>query len=497
MKEFFSLLSKLRAKKFLSFRAIYFILLSTIKDGINALTLLGFISKLYGNNPALHYESKTYTYTDLYLLSKKLASIFHQKYGLSSSSKIAIISHNTPHALIALFASSRLGSSIYMLNPSLSPRQITALINTMKFDFWIYDDALEELFNALLMREQAVSTYHYPHSIEFLLYNTTIEQKKLSYYPPARIIVLSGGTTGEPKAAGRSSSNIGFLYPFLELLLKAHLDRYQRVYIATPFYHGFGLSAVFIAIALGGELFIDKKFDALQTAQTIETYHVEIFIAVPLMIQRILRQNHILDSLKIIISGGAALNPVLTTYILDRLGDVLFNLYGTSEAGFCIMATPQILHSFPSSIGKPIRGVRLNIVSSGELSIKSGWSIDTKRWIKTGDIAYLDSHGNLFLKGRVDEMIISGGENVYPIELENILYTHTDILECMVIGINDDEFGQRLKAIVVKTPLSPLQTDELRSWIKTQVPRHLNPSVIEFRENLAYTPLGKPNKKII
>ena len=171
------------------------------------------------------------------------------------------------------------------------------------------------------------------------------------------------------------------------------------------------------------------------------------------------------------------------------------------------MATPEILSRKPASIGKPVRGVRANIIdvkdltcsanNVGRLCIRSAWTTHKGNWIETGDLAYRDLDGDLFLCGRIDDMIVSGGENVYPIELENILIQHPDLDSVGVVGIPDREFGQRLKAVVKKKTGSTLDKATLLLWLKPRVARHQMPAIVEFRDELPYTALGKLNKKLL
>jgi acyl-CoA synthetase (AMP-forming)/AMP-acid ligase II len=226
------------------------------------------------------------------------------------------------------------------------------------------------------------------------------------------------------------------------------------------------------------------------------------------MLHRMLnRDARALISLRCIITGGAMLSPALARESLEKLGPTLFNLYGTSEGGFAIMATPDMLAHKPESIGKPVRGVRARIVSEadqevgektvGRLCLRSSWTTSKKNWIETGDLAYWDAEGDLFLCGRVDDMIVSGAENVYPVELENVLVKHADVAAVAVVGITDAEFGQRLKAVVVTKKGSPLDLVTLLEWLKPRVARHQIPAVVELRDELPYTPLGKIDKKAL
>jgi fatty-acyl-CoA synthase len=191
----------------------------------------------------------------------------------------------------------------------------------------------------------------------------------------------------------------------------------------------------------------------------------------------------------------------------EQLGPKLFNLYGTSEAGFCIMATPQILERNSESIGCPVAGVQVRIVNEadelvepgaiGRLLIRSAWTISRGRWIETGDLTSRDDAGDIVLRGRVDDMIVSGGENVYPIELENVLGQHPDVDAAAVIGIPDGEFGQRLKAVVIKKTDATLDQSMLLDWLKPRIARYQMPAVIEFRTELPHTAVGKLDRKML
>jgi acyl-CoA synthetase (AMP-forming)/AMP-acid ligase II len=211
--------------------------------------------------------------------------------------------------------------------------------------------------------------------------------------------------------------------------------------------------------------------------------------------------------LKCIITGSAPLSPALARDTLEQLGPILFNLYGTSEAGFSILGTPGTMQSKPDALGRPIRGVRVRIINDtgqevrpgaiGQLCIRSAWTVDRESWVETGDLAYQDADGDIFLCGRVDDMIISGGENVYPLELERVIAQHPGVDSVAVFGIPDEEFGQRLKAVVVKKPGTRLDSSMLFDWLKPRVARYQMPAVIDFRDELSYTSVGKIDKKAL
>jgi fatty-acyl-CoA synthase len=266
------------------------------------------------------------------------------------------------------------------------------------------------------------------------------------------------------------------------------------------------LASLLMGIILGAELHFTPRFDAARSVEAIARYRIEVVTLVPLMLQRMLRYDwEALSSLQCILCGGAAIDPGLAKEAIERLGSKLFNLYGTSEAGFCILGTPKCLGKKPGSIGQPVSGVRAKIVNDsdlvvgdgiiGRLCIRSAWSTSQKNWIETGDLAYRDLEGDIFLCGRVDDMIVSGGENVYPIELENVLMQHPDLESAVAVGIPDPEFGQRLKAVVVVKQDAMLDSAILLDWLKPRIARYQMPAIIEFRDGLPYTSLGKLDRK--
>ncbi|MDF2650833.1 MAG: acyl-CoA synthetase (AMP-forming)/AMP-acid ligase, partial [Paenibacillus sp.] len=205
--------------------------------------------------------------------------------------------------------------------------------------------------------------------------------------------------------------------------------------------------------------------------------------------------------------GGAELNPKLVKETLSQLGQVLFNLYGTSEAGLNVIATPQDLTYSAQTIGRKIKGVRLKIVDDlkkevqigqvGQFCIKNSWSMrnGANSWIETGDLGYCDELGYYFLCGRADSMIVSAGENVYPLEVEQVLLTHPQVEDAAVIGVPDEHFGQRLKAFVLLAPHADLTNEELMEWLRVRLARFQLPKEILFVDQLPYTSLGKLDKK--
>lgn len=509
----FLLLKKLFKIGLLSPVGIARLSISFLGEGTNLMALLSFAARRYKNQTAVVDEREAVGYADLYRQSQRLADALQNDFRLRAGNKTAFLCRSHANLIRALCASARVGSRVFLLNPEMTSEQFAALAAKHKFDFLFYDREVAHLVRADKnfdwTNKSLVASDSEKPSIENLSKSESRTRKKIKRAFAGEIVVLTGGTTGAPKIAARKPSVFNFLNPFFALLTQLQLDKYESVYIATPAYHGFGIAAIIIGIVLGEKMFLLPRFDAAKACALIEENRIEAITVVPLMLQRMLNQNAgALRSIECVISGGAALNPALVEETLERLGDKLFNLYGTSEAGFSVIAAPADLRRAPDTIGKKINGVNLAILDQndnpvpvgavGKICIKSLWSVTTnKNFVETGDLGLQDANGFLFLRGRTDEMIVSGGENVYPIELENILVRHPLVQQTAVVGIPDRDFGQRLKAFIVPATDENITEQEIKDWLAARVARFQMPAAVVFLEELPTTAVGKINKKAL
>jgi acyl-CoA synthetase (AMP-forming)/AMP-acid ligase II len=505
----FTLIKKLYRTRLLTLPGLYCQLAAALTTGINLMLLLRVAAQLYPRRTAVIDERERLTYAELWRQSEALAGALHAEHGIQPRQKVAIACRNHAAAIKALFAFSRLGTHLFLVSPEMSADQLLALEERLRFDFYVYDEPLAPVFTGPPLRKKSLPAYHPTDpSLDGLASRTGPAIVRLKKRKTGNIVLMTGGTTGPPKAAGRTPSVLDFLPPFVALLTRINLDNYRRVYVATPLYHGFGVAALLVGVILGAEMYFTRRFEAARSCALIAQHKIEVVTLVPLMLQRMLnRDAGALASLCCIITGAAALSPELARASLARLGPTLFNLYGTSEGGFAIMATPDDVARKPESIGKPVRGVRARILNEadqevgdkavGRLCLRSSWTTSKKSWIETGDLAFRDAQGDFFLCGRVDDMIVSGGENVYPIELENVLVQHPDVAAVAVVGVADADFGQRLKAVVATKQGSTLDKWALLDWLKPRLARHQMPAVVEFRDELPYTALGKLDKKAL
>jgi fatty-acyl-CoA synthase len=504
----FTLLSALHKMGLLSPTGLFRLFSSIAKYGVNVMALLGFAGIVYSDKIALVDDKEAYSYKELFLQTEKLSMDMQGIYGLTKGQKVAFLCKNHASLVKAVFAASRLGLDIYLLNVEMSNNQFNKMLEHHNFDFVVYDYELDPMVELSGFKKKKIFSYHdsLPAINNLNDYKGNIRQN-LKRNSPNKIVLMSGGTTGNAKEAIHKPSLLNYLNPFITLLSRLNLIQCNTAYIVTPLYHGYGIAILFMFIALGKKIVITKGFDTHKACSLICEHHVEVITVVPLMINKMLKScPKSLSSLRYILSGGAELSQKLVQEVNTMLGDVLCNLYGTSEAGLNIVATPQDLRYSPKTIGKKIRGVRLKVLDdrqrdvevgrTGQFYIQNKWSVKNKSslWIKTGDLGYCDAKGYYFLCGRIDDMIVSAGENVYPAELEHILTNHPKVQEAAVIGVKDELFGQRLKAFVLPQTTS-LTQEELTEWLRPQVARYQMPREIVFVEQLPYTPLGKPDRK--
>jgi fatty-acyl-CoA synthase len=301
------------------------------------------------------------------------------------------------------------------------------------------------------------------------------------------------------------------------VLSRTRLRAREPVLVAPPFFHGFGLGYLALGMLLGSTIVMRRRFDAEASLAAIDEHRVTTLIAVPVMLKRILelpeqvRRRYDTGSLRVVISAAAPLSADLAAALTDSFGEVVHDLYGTTEAGFAAIATPEDLRESPGTVGRPPDGTTLRILDeegaevpsgrTGRIFVGSGMLFEgysgggSKETVdglmSTGDLGHLDPEGRLHIDGREDDMIVSGGENVFPGEVEDVLARHPDVADVAVLGVADDEFGQRLQAFVVAEQGSEPSEGELKAHVKSSLARYKVPREIVFTESIPRNPTGK------
>ncbi|MFT6502259.1 MAG: acyl-CoA synthetase (AMP-forming)/AMP-acid ligase II [Crocinitomicaceae bacterium] len=498
-----SLIVKLFKVNLIAPKGLLYLIQAFSIHGSNLMGILQFSARIHPNRIAVKDEKGELTYSELHSSSLLLAKHLNQKFSINPKKKVAILCRNHSVSIQALIALSRLGADVVFLNVEMSNAQLESIFNSVSFHLLIHDNEFKEKIDSVDCVQISGSGSN-EITIESMLNDRSVEEIVLRKSNSGNISVLTGGTSGKVKFAKRKPSIASLVMPFFALLKKVELDKYQRVYIAVPFFHGYGLAALTVSLILSSEIYLTAKFQTDTSIALIEEEKIEVAILVPTMIGRMLDKDlNALNALSCILSGGAPLGTSLVARVIENSGDKLFNLYGTSEAGFSVIATPKDLRKHPDTIGKRIKGVSLHVLNSsneavkedevGVINIKNAWSMNgvKKKYVSTGDLGTIDSEGYLFLKGRVDDMIVSGGENVYPMDVENVLNSHPDIESVAVFAIESSDFGKRLVAFVSSRKDSTLSAEILKDWLTSKIARYQMPQHITVVDALPMTATGK------
>jgi fatty-acyl-CoA synthase len=473
-------------------------------------------------------ELGTLTFQEIHERTNALANAWSDL-GIGEGDGVAILCRNHRGFIDATVACSKLGANALYLNTMFAGPQITDVCKREKPKAIVYDQEFEELVqDAGKRRKRFVAWFDgdagppTQPSGDPLLEDLIAQGDTADLAPPAekgRVVILTSGTTGTPKGANRSQPKS--LAPAAGLLSKIPLRAEEPWMVAAPMFHSWGFAHFTLGMALGAQLVLRRRFDPEGTLSAMAQHEATTLVVVPVMLSRILElppetiDRYDLRALKIIGASGSALPGPLATEVMDRFGDVLYNLYGSTEVAWATIAQPRDLRAAPGTAGKPPFGTVVKLydddgteVGEGEIGrifvgnelVFDGYTGGGNKAIvnglmSTGDVGHFDEGGRLFIDGRDDEMIVSGGENVFPREVEDLLSHHEAIDEAAVVGVDDEKFGQRLRAFVVCSDGQSVSEDELKSYIKSNLASYKVPRDIVFLDELPRNATGKVLKR--
>ena len=485
-------------------------------------------TELYGPRPAIIDETGTLTFAELDEQVRSLAGALHGHLELGSSDRVAIMCRNHRGFLQAAIAASRLGCDLVPLNIDFAGPQLGEVLAREGVTAAVYDEEFEEVFDEAGLDGTRIVAWH-EQDVARPTLDALISLGADEPPPPSshgRLITLTSGTTGTPKGAVRSLRARSLLPLTVSSMLD--LSRIRRVprsgdpfLVAPPLFHLFGLIGSMAAFAMGSPIVIRRRFEPEGTLAQIDRHRAGVLLAVPTMLKRIMdlperdREEYDTSSVRMIVSGAAPLPPELALAVMDHFGPVLYNGYASTEVGSGTLATPADLRAAPGTVGRPAAGVTIKILDEEGLEVPTG---QTGRifvgspllfegytggggkeviagLMSTGDVGHFDEEGRLFIDGRDDEMIVSGGENVFPQEVEELLSSHQSVADAAVVGVPDEEFGQRLAAQIVLKPGDSVSEHELKHHVRDRLGRHKVPREIAFVAELPRTPTGKLQRK--
>jgi fatty-acyl-CoA synthase len=449
--------------------------------------------------------------------------------GVKGGDGVAILARNHRWFLIANYGAARVGARIILLNSEFSGPQIKEVSEREGAKVIIYDDEYTKAVSKAepeLGKLRALGTN--PDSDEDSASDDEtladlIERSSKDPAPKASkhasIIILTSGTTGTPKGANRSTPPT--LAPVGGILSHVPFKAGEVTSLPSPMFHALGYLHATIAMFLGSTLVLRRKFKPPLVLEDIEKHRATAMVVVPVMLSRILDALEKMDkkpdlsSLKIVFVSGSQLGAELASRALKDLGPVIYNMYGSTEIAFATIAGPKDLERNAATVGPVVKGVKVKIFDDngnelpqgevGRIFVGNAFPFEgytgggNKQIIdgllSSGDVGYFDEHGLLYVSGRDDEMIVSGGENVFPAEVEDLISGHPDVVEATAIGVEDKDWGHRLRAFVVKKQDASVDEDTIKVYVRDHLARYKVPREVIFLEELPRNPTGKILKR--
>ncbi|MEU8510360.1 long-chain fatty acid--CoA ligase [Kitasatospora sp. NPDC048722] len=490
----------------------------------NLATLLTGSAYAHGHRIAVRHESTALTYAQLDDLSARTAGLLQAR-GVRPGDRVALIMPNVPHFPVAYYGVLRAGAVVVPMNPLLKAGEIAHALRDC--------GARMLLASPIAAAEAAVAAC--AAGTDLLVVDPTEFDARLARTDPQRtvadaedtdlaVILYTSGTTGTPKGAELTHRNLlGNTATAVETLF--HVGPDDVLFGGLPLFHAFGQTCTLnTAVAAGATLTLLTRFDPAAALETIRRDAVSVFFGVPTMYAALLHaalpDGFDATRLRLAVSGGASLPVEVLHAFEERFGVDVLEGYGLSETSPVAAFNPPDRPRKPGSIGLPVRGVELRLVGRdgtttatgqiGEIAIRgenvmAGYHNQPHAtaqairdgWFHTGDLARVDEDGYYFIVDRTKDLIIRGGYNVYPREVEEVLYRHPAVAEAAVVGVPDRLLGQEVAAAVVLKPGAHATAEEIRDHVKAQVAAYKYPRVVTLTDALPKGPTGKILKREI
>ena len=474
------------------------------------------------NRPGLVDELGTLTWQQLDDRCDALAAAL-QALNLTQPKAVGIMCRNHRGFIEALVAAHRIGADMVLLNTAFAGPALAAVVDREGVDVLIYDEEFTSRIDcAVANKPDTARILAWVEDGQGLtvekLIATHTGQRPHRRHHHGQLVLLTSGTTGHPKGAKHSGGGVKDLKA---VLMRTPWRAEEATVIMAPMFHAWGFSQLALAASLACPIITSRKFDPETTLKLVDRHQATGLIVVPVMFDRIMElPNDIRDrysgrSLRFAAASGSRMRPDVVTAFMDQFGEVIYNNYNATEAGMIATATPSDLRIAPDTAGRPAEGSQIRILDAalqpvttgqvGSIYVRNTSQFDgytsgaTKDlyegFMASGDVGYLDEAGRLFVMGRDDEMIVSGGENVYPIEVEKTLTAHPAVAEAAVIGVADTQYGQRLAAFVVlkfgAQPDAHGMAENLKQHVREQLANYKVPRTITILDALPRGSTGK------
>ncbi|MCD4527243.1 AMP-binding protein [Nocardioides sp. cx-173] len=459
------------------------------------------------------------TFGELHTRSNALARAL-QAQGVGEGDSVAVMCRNHRYFVDVSIAVAKLGADLLYLNTSFAGPQLVDVLEREQPTVVVHDEEFTEMLAAAATERRVVAWADSDDepdvpTVEALIGSESTDDLDAPQRH-CRIVILTSGTTGTPKGAPRNEAGIDAA---VSLLSRMPLRAGWRTHIAAPLFHTWGFAHLALAMLLGSTVVLRRKFDPEGALEAAESERCDSIVVIPVMLQRILAlpedtlASYDLSRVKVVAASGSALPGDLALSWMDHFGDNLYNIYGSTEVAYASIATPQDLREAPSSAGRPPYATVVRILDSEGHELPAGESgrifvgnnllfegytggghkdmVDGL--MSSGDVGRIGEDGRLYVEGRDDEMIVSGGENVFPKEVEDCLMRHEHVTDAAAVGVDDDDYGKRLKAFVVVD--ADVGEDDLKDWVKQNLARYKVPREIVVLDELPRNSTGKVLKR--
>ena len=465
------------------------------------------------------------TFGELHRRTNALARALADR-GVGERDRVAVMCRNHSGFVEATVAVAKLGGDLLYLNTAFAGPQVADVLAREKPVLLIHDEEFTDRLTGagpsarlLAWTDDGAAAGARPDSLDALVAG----RSSADLEPPShhsRCVIMTSGTTGTPKGAPRKEAGI---HNGVALMSRLPLRAGWRSHVAAPLFHTWGLAHMYMAMLLGTTLVLRRHFDPEQALRTLQDDRCDSFVVIPVMLQRILalpdevREKYDTSALKVTASSGSALPGDLALEWMDAFGDNLYNIYGSTEVAYASIATPDDLRAAPDAAGRPPLATVVRILDEERREVPPGQSgrifVSNKMLfdgytgggskevvdglMATGDLGRFDADGRLHVEGRDDEMVVSGGENVFPREVEDCLARHEDVFEAAAVGVEDAGFGRRLRAFVVLTDTAVADEETLKEWVAANLARYKVPREIVFLDELPRNATGKVLKRVL
>ncbi|WP_156371231.1 acyl-CoA synthetase [Nocardia arizonensis] len=490
-------------------------------------TLVQHTARISPDAPALVDERGELTYGELDKQANAIARGLRAA-GITEGTVIGALCRDHRGLILAMVAAGKLGVRIALMNTGFAKPQFAEVCARENVKAVLHDSEFLGLLDALPADLPRYLTWvdegaELPGDEQ--TFDDLIAANSSEPLPapskPGGFIILTSGTTGLPKGAPRHKASPLATAQFVDRI--PFPIRGTQV-IVSPIFHSTGLGTWLVGAAIGNKVVVRRRFDAEATLKMVSDHKAEMLVAVPTMLHRMtelpaeVRARYDLSSLKCILLAGSALSPELCVKATEVFGPVLYNLYGSTECAIATVAVPDELAIAPGTVGRsPVTcEVRLyddqdrrvtSIDTTARIFVRSGAPFEgytdgrhkqiIDGYMSSGDVGHFDEHGLLMVDGRDDDMIVCGGENVFPQEVENLLLERVDVFDVAVIGVDDLEFGKRLRAFVVVAEGHTPDGEEIKSHVKNNLARYKVPRDVVFLEDLPRNPTGKLLRRVL